>query len=145
MNTDFLVYARKTVKALNDASVVSLVSHWNVRGPNYYETHLLFERVYGSLSELMDGLVERLRACGYDPDFAELSGPGISMGFFDAASLIELNLDYVMALSSVLTLFFNFASTAKDDPRMTGLADLLQSMASEVLQVQYLLLAATGH
>lgn len=145
MDDNFLVYARKVVKALNDASIVSQVSHWNVRGPNYYETHLLFERIYGSLSEQMDGLVESLRACGYDPDFAEFSGPGISMGFFDAASLLELNLDYVMALSSVLTLFFNFASTAKDDPRMTGLADLLQSMASQVLQLQYLLLAALGH
>lgn len=145
MNEDFLVYARKAVKALNDASIVSLVSHWNCRGKDFYETHLLFERIYGSLSELMDGLVERLRACGYDPDFEELSGPGISMVYFDAQSLIELNTDYVMALSSMLTVFFNYASTAKDDPRMTGLADLLQSMASEVLQVQYLLLAAAGH
>ncbi len=145
MDGNFLVYARKAVKSLNDASIVSQVSHWNVRGPNYYETHLLFERVYDSLSGQMDGLVERLRACGYDPDFAEFSGPGISMNFFDCKSLLELNLDYVMALSSVLTLFFNFASEAKGDPRMTGLADLLQSMASEILQLQYLLLAALGH
>jgi len=145
MNPEFTVFSSKTVKQLADATIVARLSHWNCRGKDFYEVHLLFERIYNTLGDKMDSLVEQLRACGFDPDFDLFKGPGISMGFFDAGSLLELNLDYVMALSSVLTLFFNFASAPKDDPRMTGLADLLQSMASEVLQLQYLLLAALGH
>lgn len=140
-----LVYARKTVKSLNDASVVSQVSHWNVRGPNFYESHLLFGRIYGGLSELMDPLVESLRACGYSPDFAELSGPGISMSRYDAQYLLELNMDYVMSLSGTLSLFFNYASGYEEDPRMIGLADLLQSQSNAALQNMYLLQAALGH
>lgn len=140
-----LVYARKNVKLLNDAAVVAQVSHWNVRGPNYYESHLLFGRVYEDLSGLMDNFVENLRACGYDPDFAELSGPGISMQYFDAGSLVDLNLDYVMALNGGLTLFYNYCEGYKDDPRMVGLANLVQGMATSVLTNLYLLQAAKGH
>lgn len=141
-----LVYAKKNVKLLNDAAVVAQVSHWNVRGPNYYENHLLFGRIYEELSGMMDSLVENLRACGYDPDFAELSGPGISMQFFDASSLIDLNIDYAMSLIGGLTLFYNYCESYKDDPRMIAMANLVQGMATTVLAGPlYLLQAAKGH
>lgn len=140
-----LVYAKKNVKLLNDAAAVAQVSHWNVRGPNYYESHLLFGRIYDDLSGMMDSFIENLRACGYDPDFAELSGPGISMQFFDAGSLLDLTLDYVMALSSGLTLFFNYCEGYKEDPRMVGLANLIQGMSTTALTDLYLLQAAKGH
>lgn len=145
MNEEFLVYARKIVKSLNDASIVSHMSHWNVRGANYYESHLLFDRVYGAIDGLMDDLVERLRACGYNPDFAEFSGPGISMQSYDCYSLLTLTLDYVMALNGMVSLFFEYASSFKGNPSMVGLADYLQSMASEILHKQGLLQQALGH
>lgn len=140
-----LVYARKNVKLLNDATVVAQVSHWNVRGPNFNEHHQLFGRIYDDLSGMMDSFIETLRACGYDPDFAELSGPGISMGFFDAGSLVDLNLDYVMALLGGLTLFFNYCEGYKEDPRMVGLANLIQGMSTTTLSQMFLLQAAKGH
>jgi len=145
MNEEFTVYSNKTIKYLNDATIVSRLSHWNVRGPNFYEVHLLFDRIYGDLAELMDGLVETLRACGIDPDFTLFSGPGISMDFFDANSLVELNMDYLMSLNSAVGYFYNFCEENSQDPRLVGIGNHLQGMAETILNDLYLLQAYAGH
>lgn len=142
---ELTVYAKKTVKLLNDATIVLHMAHWNVRGSNFYECHLLFDRVYDSLNGLMDGLIERLRGCGYNPDFLEFSGPAISMQTYDCLSLLALTLDYTMAVNGMVSLFFEYTSSFKGDPRMVGLADYLQSMSSEILHNQSLLQQALGH
>jgi len=145
MNEEFTVYSNKSIKYLADATIVARLSHWNVRGPNFYEAHLLFERVYGDLGELMDGLVETLRACGFDPDFTLFSGPGISMEFFDANSLADLNIDYLMALNSAVGYFYNFCEENSKDPRFIGISNHLQGMAETILNDLYLLQAFRGH
>jgi hypothetical protein len=145
MNEEFTVYSNKSVKYLNDATIVARLSHWNVRGPNFYEAHLLFERIYNDLGELMDGLVETLRACGFDPDFSLFTGPGISMEFFDAQSLVELNLDYLMALNSAVGIFYNFCEENSQDPRLVGIGSHMQAMAESILSDLYLLQAFAGH
>ena len=38
--------------------------HWNVKGPQFFEEHHLFEEQYRWLLETMDGLAERIRAFG---------------------------------------------------------------------------------
>ena len=145
MNEELTVYANKSVKYLNDAAIVARLSHWNVRGPNFYEAHQMFGRIYGDLADLLDGLVEALRACGFDPDFSLFSGPGISMEFFDAKSLVELNLDYVMALNSAVGYFYNFCEENSQDPRLVGVGSHLQAMAEAILGDLYLLQAFAGH
>ena len=145
MNEEFTVYSNKSVKYLNDATIVARLSHWNVRGSNFYEAHLLFDRIHGDLEGLMDGLVETLRACGFDPDFSLFSGPGISMEFFDANSLVELNLDYLMALNSAVGYFYNFCEENSKDPRLVGVGSHLQGMAEVILNDLYLLQAFQGH
>lgn len=37
-------------------------SHWQVGGPNFYGDHQLFERLYGSVSDEIDTLAEKLVA-----------------------------------------------------------------------------------
>lgn len=37
-------------------------SHWQVSGPNFYGDHLLFEKLYGSVSEDIDTLAEKMVA-----------------------------------------------------------------------------------
>jgi len=145
MNEEFTVYSNKSVKYLNDATIVARLSHWNVRGPNFYEAHLLFERIYNDLGELMDALVETLRACGFDPDFNLFSGPGISMEYFDAQTLVELNLDYLMALNSAVGIFYNFCEENSQDPRLVGIGSRMQAMAESILADLYLLQAFAGH
>jgi hypothetical protein len=145
MQEEFQVYSGKVVKYLNDATIVSRLSHWNVRGPNFYEAHLLFERVYNDLSELMDGLIETLRACGFDPDFNLFAGPGITMDYFDAQSLVELTQDYLMALNGAVGMFYVFCEKNTQDPRLVGIGSRLQAISETVLNDLYLLQAWSGH
>jgi len=39
--------------------------HWNVRGPEFYSLHLLFEKQYEALADAVDEIAERIRALGY--------------------------------------------------------------------------------
>jgi len=145
MNEEFAVLATKSVKYLNDAAIVARMCHWNVRGTEYYEAHLLFERVYKDLKKLMDPHIEQLRACGFNPDFSMFTGPGISMNEFDSGTLVELCLDYVMAANGALGMFFRFCSEHDHDPRLVGLADHLGGASSTILVDQYLLQAWLGY
>ena len=144
MDEEFSVYANKVVKYLNDATIVSRLAHWNVRGPNFYEAHLLFDRIYGDLAGEMDAVVEQLRACGFSPDFENFSGPGITMEYFDANSLVELVTDYTMALSGVVGLFYNFCEEHSSDPRLVAVGNQMQSTSSVILNDLYLLQAWAG-
>jgi hypothetical protein len=141
---EFTLYSNKTVKALNDASIVSRMAHWNVRGSNFYEAHLLFERVYNELSELQDGLTESLRSFGYSPDFAQFSGPGISMKNYDCHYLGGLVLDHVMALSATTLAFFEFCEGMEGDPRLIGISNHLQNISDVLLTLMYLLQSFLG-
>lgn len=139
MNEELNVLAAKVVKYLNDATIVSQLSHWNVRGSNFYEAHLMFGRIYEDLSGLQDANVEQLRACGFNPDFKLFAGPGITMDDYDCHSLAELTLDYVMALSSAIALFYNFCEENSHDPRLVAVGNQMQAMSSVVLTDMYLL------
>jgi hypothetical protein len=145
MNEEFSVLSSKTAKYLNDATIVARLSHWNCRGQNFYEAHLMFERIYNDLGDLMDGLIETLRACGFNPDFNLFAGPGIEMVDYDAQSLVELNMDYLMALNGAVGMFYSFAEENSHDPRLVGVSNHLQGMAEKVLNDLYLLQAWAGH
>ena len=139
MNEEFAVLSNKIVKYLNDATIVAQLSHWNCRGANFYEAHLMFGRIYDDLSGQMDALVEQLRACGFNPDFDLFKGPGISMEYYDCHSLAELVLDYVMALSGTIALYYNFCEEHSKDPRLVAIGNQMQAMSSVVLGDMYLL------
>jgi hypothetical protein len=145
MNEEFQVLAAKSVKYLGDATIVARMAHWNCRGNNYYEAHLLFQKVYDNLSELMDPHIEQLRACGFNPEFELFKGPGITMEFYDSKSLVELTLDYVMAANGAIGMFFRFCIEHDHDPRLIGLADHLGGASSALLVDQYLLQSWLGH
>lgn len=141
---EFILYSNKVVKSLNDAVIVSRMAHWNVRGNNFYEAHLLFERIYNELAEFQDGLSESLRSFGYNPDFAQFSGPGISMKNYDCHYLGGLVLDYVMSLSATVLMFFEFCEGMEGDPRLIGLSNHLQNISDGLLSLMYLLQSYLG-
>ncbi len=49
--------------------------HWNVKGPNFYSLHKMFEEQYQELAAAIDEIAERIRALGcYTPaSFAQYS------------------------------------------------------------------------
>ena len=139
MNEEFQVLSNKVVKYLNDSIVVSQMAHWCCEGSNFYEFHKMTERIYNDLSELMDPLIEQLRSCGFMPKFDLLKGPGIEFDHNDCHYLGELVLDYVMALNSAIMMYSAFTTEHGHDPRLVGVGNQLQTMASVVLTDQYLL------
>jgi len=141
---EFHVISSRLVKHLNNSIVTARVSHWSVRGPGFYEAHLLFERIYNELGELLDPMIEQLRALGHDVTFQELAGPGIDIPAYDATSLYELTLDYLMAAQAVFTTAFEYSEEA-NDARMYGFGDGLQGGLQTMLQLQYLLQSALGN
>jgi hypothetical protein len=139
MNEEFEVLSRKTVKYLNDSTIVSRMAHWTIVGQDFYSFHLMTERTYSELAELMDPLVEQLRAVGFMPTFELFKGPGIELTDYDCHSLGELVLDYLLALDGVIGLFYVFCEEHKRDPRLVGVGNQLQGMSSTVLTLIYLL------
>ena len=139
MNEELQVLSNKVVKYLNDAIIVSRMAHWTVVGVNFYEFHLMMDRVYGDLSDLMDSLVEQLRALGFVPTFELFKGPGIEFDHYDCHSLGEIVFDYLLALDGVIGMFYNFAEDHSKDPRLVGIGNQLQAMSSVVLTDIYLL------
>lgn len=74
-NHTHLTFAPKTAKdlvsLLNQALADTLdlayqtkQAHWNVKGPNFYGLHLLFDKLYAQLSVFVDDFAERAVALG---------------------------------------------------------------------------------
>lgn len=40
--------------------------HWNVRGEHFFNLHVLFEKQYDEVEEIIDELAERVRSIGFD-------------------------------------------------------------------------------
>jgi len=139
MNEEFQVLSNKIVKYTNDATIVSQMAHWSVMGSNFYEFHLMAGRVYDDLSGLMDPLVEQLRACGFVPQFELFKGPGIEFDHFDCHFLGGIVLDYLMALSGTISIYYAFCEKNKQDPRLVAVGNQMQSMSSVVLTDIYLI------
>jgi DNA-binding ferritin-like protein len=140
---EFHVIASRLVKHLNNVIITSRVAHWTVRGQDFYQYHLMFERIYDDLGELLDSMIEQLRALGHNPTFQELSGPGIDVPGYDTRTLTELALDMLISAQAVFTTAFEYSEEA-DDARMYGFGDFLQGGLQTMLQVEYLLTSALG-
>ena len=67
------------------------------------------------------------------------------MEFFDANSLADLNIDYLMALNSAVGYFYHFCEENSEDPRFIGISNHLQGMTETILNDLYLLQAFRGH
>lgn len=68
--------------------------HWNVKGPEFYSLHILFEKQYEELAEAVDEIAERIRALGFYVD-ASFSA------FKEATSVKEAT--KVLSIKEILT------------------------------------------
>lgn len=134
--------AYNVLKTQNDLVITARLAHWNVRGPNFYESHLLFGRIYETAGEKIDTLVEILRPLGYDPGFEEFKGPGGELNTFSAAGLVDLLMNYCTSYYAALV---KFRDSSKDDPMMIGLVNLLEQLCEDANGLMYLLAAAQGN
>ena len=68
--------------------------HWNVKGPQFYSLHKMFEEQYLELAAAVDEIAERIRALGsYTPasfaQFASLSSLKEATAEINAESMIQ--------------------------------------------------------
>ncbi|HTL10713.1 MAG TPA: DNA starvation/stationary phase protection protein [Chitinophagaceae bacterium] len=55
-------------KLLADEVVLYMTTrnyHWNIEGPNFHEMHLLYEKQFTQLDDIMDQVAERIRTIGH--------------------------------------------------------------------------------
>lgn len=62
MNTIFL----QALELQNNLLGASRLAHWNIEGSNFYQFHLLFERIYETVESKVDGLAEQARGLGIE-------------------------------------------------------------------------------
>jgi len=134
--------AYNVLKAQNDLSIAARMAHWSVRGPNFYESHLLFGRIYETAGDKTDTLVEVLRPLGYNPSFEEFAGPGGELASFAAPELVNFLMGYCTTYYAALV---KLREASKDDKMFVGLVNLLEQLCEDANGIMYLLAAAQGN
>lgn len=134
--------ASSVLKAKHDLTITAQLSHWSVRGPDFYEFHLLFERIYEEADKSTDALVEVLRGLGYTPAFSEFAGPGGTLPSFDGRALVNLMLNRSMEYYARL---ISFKNALEEETRAVGLVNLLEELAQTCNTIIYLLSASKGN
>lgn len=139
---------RSMVVMLNQrlADVADLYSqskhaHWNVKGSDFYQLHLLFDRLAESIEEHTDAIAERITALG-----------GTALGTVRLAaqnsSLTEFPLGSEAGMDAVRALATRYALTGKlvgegimlaDESGDKGTADLLTEVVRDLDKALYFL------
>lgn len=128
------------LKAQNDLIIASRLAHWNVRGPNFGETHEIFGQIYEVSSAKVDTLVEIFRALGYSPSFDEFAGPSGQLMSFAAEDLVEMLIGYA---TTYLAALVRLRDRLREEPMATGLVNLLEQLCEETTGTTLFLLSAS--
>lgn len=59
-----VVLLNQTLAATSDLKTQAKQAHWNVKGTDFYQLHLLFDELAGELEEFIDLVAERITALG---------------------------------------------------------------------------------
>ncbi|MBG1263118.1 DNA starvation/stationary phase protection protein Dps [Nostoc commune] len=59
-----VVLLNQTLAATSDLKTQAKQAHWNVKGTDFYQLHLLFDELAGELEEYIDLVAERVTALG---------------------------------------------------------------------------------
>jgi len=128
--------AFQLLKTQNDLVIASRLAHWNVKGSDFFQYHLLFERIYNTASEKVDTTVELLRALGYTPDFAAFAGPGGALTTNEPSELVDFLFKHLNEYFATLARFRN---EVREDALYAGLVNLLEELMQDCTQLMYLL------
>ena len=110
----------KTIKVLNQhlAESFDLMSqvkqaHWNVKGPDFWQLHRLFDEVAARAAEWVDEFAERITALGgYANGSVRMAAAASTLPEFPTD--ITESMDYVRAVADRLGAFTNSARAAID-------------------------------
>ena len=124
----------QAVESLHSLLMACRLAHWNVDGVDFYHYHLLFERLYKSLDEKVDGFVEQGRWLGVEIK-AEVFNkvPEVEWGTPDGLceELFNLNGELIEALSRL--------REECEGVKMLGLVAVVEDLLISCGEVGYLL------
>jgi DNA-binding ferritin-like protein len=124
----------ETLTALNCVANAAQLAHWNITGKDFYQLHLMFERIYGTLSGQLDGLAEQARGCGVE----------IPAKVFNSVPEVEWSSSEEL-VKEIGRLNSKYKSSLKDlhedcgDAGNLGLVNLIEGYLTDVNTVEYLL------
>lgn len=118
-----------TLAATTDLRTQTKQAHWNVKGKDFYQLHLLFDEMAGELEEFGDMVAERVTALA-----------GTAMGTVRVAAsksiLPEYDFDAVGGMEHVTVLADRYAAYAKHLRESIGKADELGDQDTNDLYVE---------
>jgi DNA-binding ferritin-like protein len=145
METHFKV-ANLYLATLRAMAMIHQHNHWTSKGENFYEDHLLFERLYNSVPPQIDGCAEKfigifgVEVLDYDLQ-TDLLGKILSKYKGLVGSSIEMSLKIETDFQELSKSSYSFFEKAG---KLTlGLDDMLMSFANERESSVYLLRQAT--
>lgn len=112
----------------------SRLAHWNTVGPDFYQYHLLFERIYGIVEENVDVLAEQARGVGVEikakifnsvPEIDWASARDLCEG------ILELNADFKNGLDRL--------HEEAEESRLYGIVNIVEGILSDCNVISYLL------
>jgi starvation-inducible DNA-binding protein len=126
-------HRRKLVELLNarladtiDMQTQMKFAHWNVKGENFYQLHLLFDTIAEHMEDAVDLIAERITALG-----GRANGTARQVG--SASSLREYDLDIVTGMDHVRTLLDRLAAVANASREAINESDELEDRATSDL------------
>lgn len=118
----------------NNLLGASRLAHWNIEGSDFYQFHLLFERVYGMVDAKVDGLAEQARGLGIEikarvfnsvPEIDWANSQDLCEG------LVELNIAFKGGLERL--------REEAEDSKLYGVVNVVEDILSDCNIISYLL------
>jgi starvation-inducible DNA-binding protein len=125
-----------TIFLANDFSLYYLASafHWNVEGEDFYELHLLFEKIYTDVYDQIDVVAEKIRMVkGYPPTcpvkLLELSSIGLDTRPESAYDMVKILEKANVDIQAIIMNVFNSAQAVNNQAVMNYCAERLDKHA----------------
>lgn len=124
----------QTLELQNNLLGASRLAHWNIEGSDFYQFHLLFERVYGMVEEKVDGLAEQARGLGIEikakifnsvPEIDWVTSKDL------CENLLELNKNFQDGLERL--------REEAEDSKMYGVVNVVEDILTDCNVISYLL------
>lgn len=118
----------------NNLLGASRLAHWNIEGSDFYQFHLLFERIYGMVEAKVDGLAEQARGLGIEikarvfnsvPEIDWANSQDLCEG------LLELNTSFIGGLERL--------RDEAEDSKLYGVVNVVEDILSDCNIISYLL------
>jgi DNA-binding ferritin-like protein len=115
----------------------SQLAHWNIVGENFYQLHLLFQRVYETLSSHGDSLAEQARGEKIEIP-AKVFNEVPDIEWTDGEDLVEWLIGLLMRYKSDLELLRDTCEQSKN----YGFVNVIEGFLTDCNIIKYLLTSA---